>query len=604
MLELESSGVHQSYLEQIRRLRDDLPSRLLASAAFTGLLWWGTEAQIAIIWFIAFALNEGIELLIGGQKSDDDARGARLRFMFCANLIYGGLVWVAGALVLVKTGEIGPLIVGLAILIGALTHVIATSLNWLPGFICAAGPLVLGVISVPFIMTLNQSYAESTIHQASVAMSFLLAYSLNAAHQAWQREAKLIETLRQVSQASDAKSQFLATMSHEIRTPLNGIVGLAEVLNNTELSPSQQEMIGLVRTSGQTLERLVSDVLDTAKIEADKLELSIAPFDLRETVEAAAHPFRVQAEEKGLAFDVDIHPEAEGRYLGDGVRVRQIIANLTSNAVKFTDSGRVEVMIDALEIDTRNVELQIQVTDTGIGFDHKAGQTLFQRFEQADNSISRRFGGTGLGLSICKSLCELMGGSISATSQPGSGSRFEARLQLKYAEPVRHDLRLSTQLTAEELSFLSEEPEAPTGLKVLVAEDNPINQKVISFMLEPMGMTPVIAANGQLALDMFKLERFDIILMDMMMPEMDGLTATQAIRAWEREHGLPRTPIAMLSANAMNEHVKAALSAGCDVHIAKPVTPAALVTGMTEALFMELDENGEPDADLQSRLIG
>lgn len=604
MLELESSGVHQSYLEQIRRLRDDLPSRLLASAAFTGLLWWGTEAQIAIIWFIAFALNEGIELLIGGQKSDDDARGARLRFMFCANLIYGGLVWVAGALVLVKTGEIGPLIVGLAILIGALTHVIATSLNWLPGFICAAGPLVLGVISVPFIMTLNQSYAESTIHQASVAMSFLLAYSLNAAHQAWQREAKLIETLRQVSQASDAKSQFLATMSHEIRTPLNGIVGLAEVLNNTELSPSQQEMIGLVRTSGQTLERLVSDVLDTAKIEADKLELSIAPFDLRETVEAAAHPFRVQAEEKGLAFDVDIHPEAEGRYLGDGVRVRQIIANLTSNAVKFTDSGRVEVMIDALEIDTRNVELQIQVTDTGIGFDHKAGQTLFQRFEQADNSISRRFGGTGLGLSICKSLCELMGGSISATSQPGSGSRFEARLQLKYAEPVRHDLRLSTQLTAEELSFLSEEPETPTGLKVLVAEDNPINQKVISFMLEPMGMTPVIAANGQLALDMFKLERFDIILMDMMMPEMDGLTATQAIRAWEREHGLPRTPIAMLSANAMNEHVKAALSAGCDVHIAKPVTPAALVTGMTEALFMELDENGEPDADLQSRLIG
>ncbi|GBF57379.1 sensory/regulatory protein RpfC [Candidatus Phycosocius bacilliformis] len=596
--------MHQSYLEQIRRLRDDLPSRLLASAAFTGLLWWGTEAQIAIIWFIAFALNEGIELLIGGQKSDDDARGARLRFMFCVNLIYGGLVWVAGALVLVKTGEIGPLIVGLAILIGALTHVIATSLNWLPGFICAAGPLVLGVISVPFIMTLNQTYAESTIHQASVAMSFLLAYSLNAAHQAWQREAKLIETLRQVSQASDAKSQFLATMSHEIRTPLNGIVGLAEVLNNTELSPSQQEMIGLVRTSGQTLERLVSDVLDTAKIEADKLELSIAPFDLRETVEAAAHPFRVQAEEKGLAFDVDIHPEAEGRYLGDGVRVRQIIANLTSNAVKFTDSGRVEVMIDALEIDTRNVELQIQVTDTGIGFDHKAGQTLFQRFEQADNSISRRFGGTGLGLSICKSLCELMGGSISATSQPGSGSRFEARLQLKYAEPVRHDLRLSTQLTAEELSFLSEEPEAPTGLKVLVAEDNPINQKVISFMLEPMGMTPVIAANGQLALDMFKLERFDIILMDMMMPEMDGLTATQAIRAWEREHGLPRTPIAMLSANAMNEHVKAALSAGCDVHIAKPVTPAALVTGMTEALFMELDENGEPDADLQSRLIG
>ena len=305
-----------------------------------------------------------------------------------------------------------------------------------------------------------------------------------------------------------------------------------------------------------------------------------------------------------MLFNLTIHPDAEGRFVGDAVRIRQIISNLTSNAVKFTEKGRVDVQVDALEIDGESVELRIQVSDTGIGFDPKASQHLFNRFEQADNSISRRFGGTGLGLSICKSLCELMDGSISATSQLGSGSRFEVRIQLKYADAQKANPRLPASAMSEDLSPLADGSVGPTGLRVLVAEDNPINQKVITFMLEPMGMTPVIAANGREALAFFKIDSFDLVLMDMMMPEMDGLAATQAIRAWEKENNLPRTPIAMLSANAMSEHVKAALASGCDVHIAKPVTPASLVTGMTEALFMERDENGEPDADLESRLIG
>ena len=599
-----SYGVHQSYLELIKRLRDDLPSRALAAIGFTGLLLWGIDGLAAIIWFTAFAINEGLELLIGMKSSKDPEKGAFNRRLFCANMVFGSCIWVAGALALVKTGEIGPLIIGLAILVGALTHVISTSLAYLPGFLSAALPLVMGISSVPAIMIVSAAYPDAAIFQASIAMIFLLTYSLSAAYQSWQRETKLARTLEQVSLASDAKSQFLATMSHEIRTPLNGIVGLTEVLNNTKLNPSQQEMVNLVRTSGETLERLVSDVLDSAKIEADKLELSVAPFDLRETVETAAHTFRTRAEEKCLQFNLTIHPDAEGRFVGDAVRIRQIISNLTSNAIKFTDKGRVDVQVDALEIDGESVELRIQVSDTGIGFDPKASQHLFNRFEQADNSISRRFGGTGLGLSICKSLCELMDGSISATSQLGSGSRFEARIQLKYADAQKANPRLSASAMSEDLSSLADGSVGPTGLRVLVAEDNPINQKVITFMLEPMGMTPVMAANGREALAFFKIDSFDLILMDMMMPEMDGLAATQAIRAWEKENNLPRTPIAMLSANAMSEHVKAALAAGCDVHIAKPVTPATLVTGMTEALFMERDENGEPDADLESRVIG
>ena len=596
--------MHQSYLELIKRLRDDLPSRALAAIGFTGLLLWGIDGLAAIIWFAFFALNEGLELFIGTRSSKDPKKGALNRNLFCANMVFGSCVWVAGALALVKTGEIGPLIIGLAILVGALTHVISTSLTYLPGFLAAALPLVMGIISVPGIMIVSGAYPDAAIFQASIAMIFLLTYSLSAAYQSWQRETKLARTLVEASLASDAKSQFLATMSHEIRTPLNGIVGLSEVLNTTKLNASQQEMVNLVRTSGETLERLVSDVLDSAKIEADKLELCLAPFDLRETIETAAHTFRTRAEEKAVAFNLEIHPEAEGRYLGDAVRIRQIISNLTSNAVKFTEKGQVDIQVDALEIDGESVELRIQVSDTGIGFDPKASQHLFNRFEQADNSISRRFGGTGLGLSICKSLCELMDGSISATSQLGSGSRFEVRIQVKYAEALKTGLRLPMGLMNDDTAFLNEASVGSTGLRVLVAEDNPINQKVITFMLEPMGMTPVMAANGREALDLFKVGSFDLVLMDMMMPEMDGLAATQAIRVWEKENNLLRTPIAMLSANAMSEHVKAALAAGCDVHIAKPVTPAALVTGMTEALFMDHDDNSEPETDLEGRLIG
>jgi len=596
--------VHQSYLELIKRLRDDLPSRALAAIGFTGLLLWGIDGLAAIIWFAFFALNEGLELFIGSRSSKDPKKGSLNRNLFCANMVFGSSIWVVGALALVKTGEIGPLIIGLAILVGALTHVISTSLTYLPGFLAAALPLVMGIISVPGIMIVSGAYPDAAIFQASIAMIFLLTYSLSAAYQSWQRETKLAKTLVAVSLASDAKSQFLATMSHEIRTPLNGIVGLSEVLNTTKLNASQQEMVNLVRTSGETLERLVSDVLDSAKIEADKLELCLAPFDLRETIETAAHTFRTRAEEKAVAFNLEIHPEAEGRYLGDAVRIRQIISNLTSNAVKFTEKGQVDIQVDALQIDGESVELRIQVSDTGIGFDPKASQHLFNRFEQADNSISRRFGGTGLGLSICKSLCELMDGSISATSQLGSGSRFEVRIQVKYAEALKTGLRLPMGLINDDTAFLNEASVDSTGLRVLVAEDNPINQKVITFMLEPMGMTPVMAANGREALDLFKVGSFDLILMDMMMPEMDGLAATQAIRVWEKENNLPRTPIAMLSANAMSEHVKAALAAGCDVHIAKPVTPAALVTGMTEALFMDHDDNSEPETDLEGRLIG
>jgi two-component system, sensor histidine kinase len=385
--------------------------------------------------------------------------------------------------------------------------------------------------------------------------------------------------------ASHAKSAFLANVSHEIRTPLNGVIGLTSVLSQTELTPSQREMVDLIKTSGDTLERLLSDILDVSKIEAGKLEMLIAPMDLHEAVQASAQLIGLRADEKGITFDVKFGPNTEGRFLGDSIRIRQIIANLSSNALKFTKKGGIVVTVDIDERPKATPEtwLNLSVTDTGMGFDDETSKRLFSRFEQADSSITRAYGGTGLGLSICRSLTDLMGGTIDATSTLGMGSTFNVCIPLeRIALSIGIEVE-SLPAIAEAIVDLDDEYD-DSPLRVLMAEDHPINQRVTSLCLAPWGAQITIAENGVEAVEAFKVGHFDIVLMDMQMPEMDGLEATRLIRALEQERGQIRTPIAMLSANAMPEHVRAALAAGCDHHIAKPVTPAALGLGMEEAM--------------------
>ncbi|GBF56722.1 autoinducer 2 sensor kinase/phosphatase LuxQ [Candidatus Phycosocius bacilliformis] len=412
-------------------------------------------------------------------------------------------------------------------------------------------------------------------------ITYQLAYVLRNS----RSEAAIRQARAAAEAASKAKSVFLANMSHEIRTPLNGVIGLAGALSRTDLTAEQSEMVGLIRQSGQTLERFLTDILDVSKIEAGKLTLQVDTFDLHDAIEAAVHLMQTAAAEKSLRFGLTFGPHARGLFKGDVVRIRQIISNLASNAVKFTPQGEVAVAIDVVEPDYEGdaATLQIKVTDTGIGFDTEARTRLFNRFEQADGSITRQFGGTGLGLSICKALADMMGGSIAVVSAPNQGSTFLVKLPLHRAMPLEAFDALKAGARAAEVK-----PEPKSGaqklLRVLLAEDHPTNQRVVAMILEPLGVDLTVVENGVRALEAFQANCFDIVLMDMQMPEMDGLKATQAIRAYELTQNVPRTPIAMLSANAMREHVDQALAAGCDVHISKPITPESLARGIEAAL--------------------
>ncbi len=372
--------------------------------------------------------------------------------------------------------------------------------------------------------------------------------------------------------ASRAKSDFLANMSHEIRTPLNGVIGIVDALSRTSLTPEQAEMVALVRESGVVLERLVSDILDVSKIEAGHLHLESRPFDLARALAPCIEGLRSRARDKGLEVVVAHDPAAQGQFIGDSTRVRQIVDNLLSNAVKFTTDGSITLRIDVDDGD----RIRIEVQDTGIGFDAETGARLFSRFTQADTSITRRFGGTGLGLSICRSLAEMMSGDIAVVSSPGAGSRFIVHLPLARVHAHMEDCANEAEPAGD---ALRDRP-----LRVLLAEDHPTNQRVVQLILASTGADLTIVADGRQALEAFAAAPYDVVLMDMQMPVMDGLAATRAIRELEAARGLDPTPVVMLSANAMTEHREEARAAGADLHVSKPITAESLLAGIEQAV--------------------
>jgi signal transduction histidine kinase/ActR/RegA family two-component response regulator len=361
-------------------------------------------------------------------------------------------------------------------------------------------------------------------------------------------------------EATQMKSDFVANMSHEIRTPLNGVLGMAQVMAADELTPVQRERLEVIRESGSTLLAVLNDILDLSKVEAGRMELEDAPFDLGELALGVSAAFTAQAQAKHLSFAVRVSDSAQGVWRGDSVRIRQLLYNLVSNALKFTSEGEVRVDIDRRPEGDADL-LSIVVTDTGLGMTPEAQARIFEKFTQADSSTTRRFGGTGLGLTISRHIVELMGGTIEVRSQPGAGSVFELSLPLQH---LGGDMAREASSEAEPQIDLS-------GLKVLAAEDNPTNRLVLSTILHSLGITPVMVEDGQMAVAAWEAGAFDLILMDVQMPKLDGVGATQEIRRRENDAGRPRTRIIALSANAMRHQVEQYLEAGMDGHLAKPI---------------------------------
>jgi signal transduction histidine kinase/FixJ family two-component response regulator len=413
--------------------------------------------------------------------------------------------------------------------------------------------------------------------QVTTASILFIAASLGASMQLARTLQATEAAVQAAETANRAKTEFLANMSHEIRTPLNGVIGMADLLCRSDLSTRDREVAEIIQRSGRALEGLLSDVLDIARVEAGRIEIVDEPYHLGEVIRDAASLARLKAEEKGLALEVSIEPEADRFILGDCSRLRQITVNLLSNAVKFTAAGKVTVRA-GLE----HGRLVVAVADTGIGFEPDKSDLVFGRFVQADGSITRRFGGTGLGLAISRELAQLMGGELDAHSIPGDGSTFTLSLPFRPCEsPADQE--------PEDLAAQS----APV-LRILVADDHPTNRKVAELILAQIGAEVAIAEDGAQACERYRDDPFDVVLMDMQMPVMDGLEAVRRIRTFERETGAGRTPVLMLTANALPEHIEAGRQAGADGHVSKPIVSETLLKAILETLEVpQMRENDD-----------
>ena len=374
-----------------------------------------------------------------------------------------------------------------------------------------------------------------------------------------ESERGLRDAIVAAQAAATAKANFLATMSHEIRTPMNGVIGMASLLVATELDPQQREYAETIRSSGESLLTIINDVLDFSKMEAGRLELERTPFDLSGCVTHALNLFTDAAEKKGVLLEHRL-PARETYVAGDPTRFRQILLNLVSNALKFTEKGKVEVRVGARLGSDGRTYVEVVVQDSGIGMSPEHVAKLGEAFMQADASTTRKFGGTGLGISICKGLVGLMDGDLTVRSEIGKGTSFTVKLPFDSARPGQ--VQGKAEATSER---------GPKLTRVLVVEDNTVNQRVVVAMLGPFAEQVDIADNGRLGYDRFVQGNYDLVLMDGQMPELDGVEATRLIRTFESEQGRKRTPVVALTANALPGDREHFLAAGMDDYLSKPI---------------------------------
>ncbi len=455
-------------------------------------------------------------------------------------------------------------------------------------------PELTGALQKELDLSRRNAQQQSTIilFQWGMGVVVALICAATVAVLIWQRRlnrellaanARAEAAQHRAEEANALKSQFLANVSHEVRTPLNGVLGMIQAIAADELNPVQRERLEVLRGSSRGMLTILNDLLDLAKIEAGKLTLESVEFDLAPVVEGSRHAFWAAAEAKGLDLELTVEADARGLYRGDPTRLRQVVDNLVSNAIKFTSEGGVYVTFAATGAGTG---LRLSVRDTGIGLTPEAAGKIFAKFEQADASTTRKFGGTGLGLSICRELVHAFGGEITVTSLPGEGTTFTAELPLPR---IGDSPAPGADADGAEAAGLEE---AGEGLRILAAEDHPVNQLVLRTLLSQLGCEVTLVGDGAQALEAFRTARWDVVLMDIQMPNMDGLEATRAIRALERGEGLGRTPLVALTANAMPDQIAEYRAAGFDDHLSKPIDAGDLLAVLNRALagYAEMPE--------------
>jgi signal transduction histidine kinase/CheY-like chemotaxis protein len=421
-----------------------------------------------------------------------------------------------------------------------------------------------GVLDYYFFFSSNLGYIVFICSQSFILM---MRYT-----NAFNESERLLASVNRAENATLAKSQFLAKMSHEIRTPLNGILGVVQLLAKTKLTQLQKGYLKIVDDSGTLLLNIINDILDLSKVEAGKMTLEKRSFNLETLTEGALLLYRAQASQKSIELSLEYDANLAKCFIGDAIRLNQVLLNLTHNAIKFTDQGAVTIQITGTTLTPTHTGIEIRVKDSGIGISPDVLETLFDSFKQADESTTRKYGGTGLGLAISKQIIELMGGNISAQSELQIGSTFVVSLNLKRDED-NHEEESVVEVDVNE--YKATIPEAKLSGYILVVDDSDINRTIAQFMLEGFGLTVATAENGQQALEQFQKHTFDMILMDCEMPIMDGYEASRTIR--DMQSGEARAPIVALTANAYQENRKKCEQAGMDDFLSKPIMEEALL---------------------------
>jgi|SRR5579872_2118174 len=572
----ESSGV-RLFAASAR----NLVPRLIANGAtagvglmFFGWLWTGL--WFAACWVIVFA---GMALMRQIQAAGETRRAVVLnRVLTSVNILSGSIACIMPVALWFAGHELGRAYALVTLFIGS-AYVLLQYYANIRTFLTLITPYVAAYAIVCGEQLVHKGFTPVAVAILIASVLTLVNFfylsqkTLEASRSALRRaRGQAREGERAAEAANEAKSAFLATMSHEIRTPLNGVLGMAQAMAAETLSPVQRERLDIIDQSGKALLAILNDILDLSKIEAGKLELEEIEFDLGEVARGAHSAFTALANKKGLSFALDID-RARGVYMGDPTRLRQILYNLISNALKFTEHGEIRVTA------VRDAEaLTIAVRDTGVGIPEEALGKLFGKFAQVDASTTRRFGGTGLGLAICQKLSNLMGGAIGVESTLGEGSTFTVTLPMERVGEEREAIPLPSPPTH------GATPEGTLSLRVLAAEDNSVNQLVLKTLLHQIGVEPVVVDDGAQAIEAWEAGRWDVILMDIQMPVMDGPTATRLIREREAATGRARTPIIALTANAMSHHVTEYLAAGMDDHVAKPIEAGRLFAALQAAI--------------------